>query len=113
MGHTSRETNNESAVPRPIAVPTIPAEEIPLNVGNYWIARSGPSQLSFALPRPFACTLLSLSSHFGNVESSDEIGRSSNQCGRGLEARAYWSGDDRWVSPDDLQDGLMLAGASR
>ena len=30
------------------------------------------------------------------------IGRRSNRCGRGLEARAYWSRNDYWLSPGGI-----------
>lgn len=68
----SRETIDGSAVPRPIAVLTIPAEGILFNAGNYRIAGTGPSQLSSAILIPLARICLSLSSRFGNVKSSDE-----------------------------------------
>ena len=59
--------------PQLIVVPTIPTEGIPLNAGNYRIARTGPSELFSALLISLARTLLSLSSRHSFCFESIEI----------------------------------------
>ena len=54
LRHTGQETIDESAVPRLIALLTIPAEGIPLNAGNYWLAGTSSSQLPSALLIPLS-----------------------------------------------------------